>query len=574
MNSNLADTVDLALTRWQAGESPEVILADYPAHDQALDNLLTAAATLEVLGPVEMPTPEAVLADRNEFLYNIPAYQLQGVSSGPLVRLKEWIVHHLSWQLIYQGKEQRRMSTLFIKVMVIAGVIVGSLGGTAALAANSLPDSPLYPVKMVMEQVQVNMAANPAEQAAVVQNQVRIRVQEMVRLAESGQAPGEAVLTRLQTQLQQALHLAAQAPDDTMQGLLLQFQHEIKNQEQLLTQAQTQTGGPAEEALQQAKQLLNQAGQDVENGLKHQQEFRFKYACEGDNCEQLQQQTQTQNQNQEQMGPGSECDEGNCDPPQDQVQNQHQHQNQQGEPDGGCNGDDCDQPQNQVQNQYQHRNQEQTGSNNNCSGDDCVPTQSRQQDRDRDRDRDDDPDRDRNRDRDGDCDPDSDQNQNDCDQLQQRDRIKDQDPNPQQTQDQARDQMRDNTCDEACEQTRAWEQNQEQIRDAQREASQQNQNQNQTQTQEQAQDQQQAGQPVESGNQNASHNNGSENGNGNDNDNGGSDNDGSNDNGGGGSDNGGSSDNGGGGNDNGGSGNSGGGGGSGSGGGNGGGKNN
>lgn len=551
MNSNLTDTLDRALARWQAGESPKVILADYPAHNPALTDLLTTAATLETLRPVEMPTSEALLADRNEFLYNIPAYRLQAVSPGPLARLKEWIVHHLSWQLIYQGKEQRRMSTLFIKVMVIAGVVVGSLGGTAALAANSLPDSPLYPVKMVMEQVQVNMAADPAAQAVVVQNQVRTRIQEMVRLVEAGQVPDEAVLTRLQTQLHQALHLAAQAPDETMPGLLLQFRHEIKNQEQLLTQAQAQTVGSAEEALQQAKQWLNQAGQDVEYGLSHQQEFRFKYACAGDDCEQTQQQIQTQEQNQEQMGPGSECGEGNCEQPQNQVQNQYRYQNQQGEPDNGCNGDDCDQPQSQVQNQYQHQNQEQAGADNDCSGNDCDQPQLQQQNRDRDRDRD--------RDKDGDCDPDSDQN--DCDQLRQRDRLKDQtqDPDQQQTQDRVRDQKRDNTCDEACSQTRAWEQNQEQIRDAQREWSRRNQNQTQTQEQEQQQqqeqkqEQEQTGQPVDPGNQNAGNNNGGgDNSSGSDNGN----DDGGSDNGGGGNDNGGSgnsdgSDNGDGGSDNG-----------------------
>jgi len=271
MTVDLTDVLDDSLERLRGGEPVSTILARYPAQAGALTPLLSAATVLETIPPVEVPAPEALLADRNDFLAEITRLQLQPVSRGPFVRLKEWIAHYMPLPLpspVYQRKEQRRMSTMLVKATLVLTMIFGSAGGATALAANSLPDSPLYPAKLAMEQMRLNMASDLGDQAALHMELAGVRVREMERVTLAGNVPDEATLARLQLHLNQALSLAAQMPDDAMLGLLNQFRHMVQTQEQVLAQAQAGAAEPAQEPLRQATRMLNQVGRELEAGLR------------------------------------------------------------------------------------------------------------------------------------------------------------------------------------------------------------------------------------------------------------------------------------------------------------------
>jgi hypothetical protein len=271
MTTDLTDTLDAALEQLRSGEPIPTILARHPAQAEALMPLLNTATTLKTIGPVEMPSREALSADRNDFMAEIAHLQTQAVSPGPLVCLKGWIAHQFPQKpptLTLQRKEQRRISALLVKAILILSMAFGSAGGTAALAANSLPDSPLYPAKLAMEQTRLNATTDPAEQAALHMILAGVRVQEMNRLALADKVPGEPTVLRLQTHLNQALHAAAQLPDDEMLDFLTQARQTIQNQEQTLKQVQARSAEPAQEPLRQARRFLSQARQDVETGLK------------------------------------------------------------------------------------------------------------------------------------------------------------------------------------------------------------------------------------------------------------------------------------------------------------------
>ncbi len=170
------------------------------------------------------------------------------------------------------------MSVLLVKATLIISVVFGSAGGAAALAANSLPDSPLYPAKLAMEQMRLNATSDPAEQAALYMTLAQVRVQEMERMALADKMPDEATALRLQSHLNQAFRLGAQLPEDDMLSFLAQAQYIIQNQEQMLNQVQTRVAEPAQEPLRQTNKLLNWARQEVEAGLQDPQTFRWRHA--------------------------------------------------------------------------------------------------------------------------------------------------------------------------------------------------------------------------------------------------------------------------------------------------------
>jgi hypothetical protein len=363
MITDLSDILDAALERLRAGESVPAILVRYPAQAEALIPLLNVATALEAIRPVEIPSFKASLADRNDFLAEITRLQPQAVSHGPLIRLKGWIAHRIPWQLpklTSQRKEQRRMSALLVKATLIFSMIFGSAGGGAALAANSLPGSPLYPAKLAMEQMRMDMARDPADQAALNLTLAQVRTQEMERVALAGSVPDDATLTRLQTHLNQALHLAAQLPDDAMLGLLTQVRQMTQTQEQALQEAQTRATEPAQEPLRQATRLLNQARQEAEAGLQDPQTFRWRHT-EGRPPEAPPQPTMvprpggvitptTPISSPQRVGP---CPTGDCEPAGDQNQYGPQpHQPGPGEPGGNPDGTCTDCEPAGDQNQY------------------------------------------------------------------------------------------------------------------------------------------------------------------------------------------------------------------------------
>jgi hypothetical protein len=277
------------------------------------------------------------------------------------------------------------MSALLVKATLIFTMIFGSAGGAAALAAESLPGSPLYPAKLAMEQVRMDMARDPADQAALQLTLAQVRTQEIERVALAGSVPDDATLTRLQTHLNQALRLAAQLPDDAMLGLLTQVRQMTQTQEQALQQAQTRAAEPAQEPLRQATRLLNQVRQDAEAGLQDPQTFRWRHT-EGRPPEAPPQPTMmprpggvitptTPISSPQRVGP---CPTGNCEPAGDQ--NQYGPQPGQpgpgepgGNPDGTCT--DCEPAgdQNQYGPQPDQPGPGEPGGNPDGTCTDCEP---------------------------------------------------------------------------------------------------------------------------------------------------------------------------------------------------------
>ncbi len=374
MTMDLTDTLDVALEQLRSDEAIPTILARHPAQAEALMPLLNATTTLKALEPVEMPSREALSADRNDFLAEIAHLQTQAVSPGPLVRLKEWVAHQIPWKptLTLQRKEQRRMSVLLVKATLILSMTFGSAGGAVALAANSLPDSPLYPAKLAMEQTRLNATTDPAEQAALHMTLAGVRVQEINRLALADKVPGESTVLRLQTHLNQALHAAAQLPDDELLDFLTQARQTIQNQEQTIKEVQARSAESAQEPLRQAMRFLSQARQDVEAGLKDPNTIRRR-TTESRPSEAPSQPTVVP------VPSGTpDCTTGECVPVGDQ--NQYGSQPDQpgpGQPGGNpdCTTGDCEPvgDQNQYGSQPDQPGPGQPGGNPDCTTGDCEP---------------------------------------------------------------------------------------------------------------------------------------------------------------------------------------------------------
>ena len=166
------------------GEKLEQCLASYPEQAAELKPLLETALVTKQASAIE-PRPE--FKARARYLFHSAL----------------------------QETEPRRRFSFFswwpswVTVMAIVLVLVLAGGGTVAAASGSMPDEPLYPVKIASEQTQLIFTLSALSKAELYANLVDKRVSEIIYVANKGDARQVELATqRLNNYLTRIVNLA------------------------------------------------------------------------------------------------------------------------------------------------------------------------------------------------------------------------------------------------------------------------------------------------------------------------------------------------------------------------------
>jgi len=181
--------LDECLERVVRGETIAACLAAYPEHAAELEPLLqTASQTRGALAVTPRPEFRQTAAARfAAAAREMPAPEKRGFSLG----LRP------AWTTL-----------IVVLIVLLAG------GGTVGAAANSLPDSPLYSVKLATESVRLTLAFSDEGKAELYASFADERVNEIVRMAAGGKvAEVERATERLDDQLLAMSGLTAPAKD-------------------------------------------------------------------------------------------------------------------------------------------------------------------------------------------------------------------------------------------------------------------------------------------------------------------------------------------------------------------------
>lgn len=163
------------------------------------------------------------------------------------------------------------MNVLLI-ITLVAALALGGTGVTAYAAQDSLPNETLYAVKLVAEDMHLNLASDPQTQLNLLLEMAQRRTTEMTALAARGESIPESVPVRLQTHLEAALQVAAGLGESEMAAALEQTRTTIETQTRSMTQAQQ--NAPGDPGLQLAQQTLTQTREMAELGLNDPALFR------------------------------------------------------------------------------------------------------------------------------------------------------------------------------------------------------------------------------------------------------------------------------------------------------------
>jgi len=153
----LNSLLEECLIQLQAGNSVKEILAQYPNYAQELRPLLETAAGMRYNQSNIIPPTEAMIRSRRLFVTQLTMQARR--------------------QSIFHSIHLRLAVSMTIVILLVVGLLSTGLGSAAAL-----PGDTLYPVKIALEQVQLNLAAGPAQRLQLLENFDQVRAQEVNQL--------------------------------------------------------------------------------------------------------------------------------------------------------------------------------------------------------------------------------------------------------------------------------------------------------------------------------------------------------------------------------------------------------
>ncbi len=187
MNRKFEDILNECLERMLVkGETLEQCLQSYPEHASELKPLLeTALGTRKALDI--KPSPEFKARARYQFQAALAEMTATKKSRFSFFQLPRWAT----------------------AVVLVVGLLISG-SGTVLAASYSMPDSPLYPVKMVTEEIQMGLTRSDEGKAEMEMELANKRVAEIVYLAEKGDTQKIEDLTeRLDKRLEKLAGLLA-----------------------------------------------------------------------------------------------------------------------------------------------------------------------------------------------------------------------------------------------------------------------------------------------------------------------------------------------------------------------------
>jgi hypothetical protein len=250
---------------------------------------------LRALKGIPARDPEIINSSKNTYLAEITKSRLS-VSASEEARHTGWIAN------LFLRKEPLRMSTLGTIILIIS-MIVGGSGITAVSAQSSLPDSSLYPVKLLTEDIQFSFTRDPYAKWQLSLQLTESRMEEIRAMLSNGSIPSEAVLQRLNTQLEQTLQLASNLGGVRATQALTQTQTRLETQAQMMLLVQTSTPKGAA-VLARVQQMIQERIRQTQNGLENP--LQLQQQLQQQTQQQLQQQGQTQSHTGTQSGNGGQ----------------------------------------------------------------------------------------------------------------------------------------------------------------------------------------------------------------------------------------------------------------------------
>lgn len=225
------------------------------------DDLNTAKAAFlskaAAMAPQQRPTP--VAAERSSWLSKVK-------ESLQINQRRAWVP-----------------VTAFVALMLVFLSVFG-LKSLNLASQVSLPGDPLYTYKIVKEDINVGLTFDAYQKVQVYLGQIQERQEEILRYAQSGQAPPPQTVSRLEKLLEAALIAASQLSDSEMQASLAEIRQASEDLGETIAQAKPSVQDPIADpesvsTFEQVESAANNTVALADQGLRDPEGFRVNMAA-------------------------------------------------------------------------------------------------------------------------------------------------------------------------------------------------------------------------------------------------------------------------------------------------------
>jgi hypothetical protein len=223
------------------------------AEQEELRELLDTSAALLPLRQLAVPPPPSIAANRARFL-------------SEAVQQKQEIRRTVA---VAGLRIPARLQRVLLRTALALALLLVVGSGAVSAAAGSLPGSPLYPLKLAVEDARLSLTFSLPARAQLYMRFSQQRTTELVRLATAGRLADEAVVTRMAQQLQGAVHAASAASGEVKRELLVQVIETSNANRETLTRASTEVPPEIQAVLSAGATAADQASRQAQDALQH-----------------------------------------------------------------------------------------------------------------------------------------------------------------------------------------------------------------------------------------------------------------------------------------------------------------
>ena len=243
---------------------------------------------LNVIRNVASRKPAAIEQGRDKFLAQARLYRSQlpqqTVSYSLFGRLKGWSSKFVDEIKIQKRRERFAMISTITTILIALGILFGGAGATAYAAQDSLPNDVLYNIKILGEDLRLELTKDPQTELEIILDYANRRIDEIATLLMENVVVPEPTATRYQEHLNYALQLASTFDDDEFQTGLQRIRSCLEQQERIMVQAQTNMPEGVNPMMNQIRETIRERIRMVDLGLEDplmlrqmlQQRFQFQ----------------------------------------------------------------------------------------------------------------------------------------------------------------------------------------------------------------------------------------------------------------------------------------------------------
>lgn len=239
------EILSICLDRLQDGDTVESCLVSYPAYAGRLAPLLQMADTLRAPEGPSM-SAKGFRAGRARMLAEAAELRAQRGRALPSRRKGLWV-------------GMRRLIAATVAGMLLLCLVLGAGAATVSAASNSLPGSPLYPIKRSTEDLLSSLAFTPRLEAQAHLAWAERRLDEIGALIERDGIVYWTLLVALKNEAERALSAAERADPEMLAAVLAHTERQQSVLQEYLDQVPPTSRSDMEGALAAAAALKERA---------------------------------------------------------------------------------------------------------------------------------------------------------------------------------------------------------------------------------------------------------------------------------------------------------------------------